>query len=76
MFHPFSPDGLSGAIVIAKSHDTLHTWPKIGYAAVEAFACGDLGLPKRVEGVIIDFIAARRYKATYVDRACPKASRV
>jgi S-adenosylmethionine/arginine decarboxylase-like enzyme len=37
VFHPFSPGGLSGSIVIAKSHDTLHTWPKIGYAVIEAF---------------------------------------
>jgi S-adenosylmethionine decarboxylase len=68
VFHPFSPGGLSGAIVIAKSHDTLHLWPEI--------SCGDIGLPKRVEGAIIDFIAARRYKATYVDRGLPETSRV
>lgn len=40
-FHKFSPYGVSGAIVIAESHLTIHTWPEYGYAAVDVFTCGD-----------------------------------
>ena len=36
-FHTFSPHGVSGVIVIAESHVTIHTWPEHGYAAVDAF---------------------------------------
>jgi len=39
-FHTFSPHGVSGVIVIAESHVTLHTWPEFGYAAVDVFSCG------------------------------------
>jgi S-adenosylmethionine decarboxylase proenzyme len=39
-FHTFSPHGVSGVIVIAESHVTLHTWPEYGYAAVDVFSCG------------------------------------
>jgi S-adenosylmethionine decarboxylase proenzyme len=39
-FHNFSPHGVSGVIVIAESHVTIHTWPEYGYAAVDIFTCG------------------------------------
>lgn len=40
-FHKFSPYGISGVIVIAESHITIHTWPELGYAAVDVFTCGE-----------------------------------
>ncbi|HEX7071783.1 MAG TPA: adenosylmethionine decarboxylase [Rhodothermales bacterium] len=40
-FHTFSPHGVSGVIVIAESHVTIHTWPEHGYAAVDIFTCGE-----------------------------------
>lgn len=40
-FHQFAPHGVSGAVIIAESHLTLHTWPEHGYAAVDIFTCGD-----------------------------------
>ena len=39
-FHHFSPQGVSGVVVIAESHVTVHTWPEHGYAAVDLFYCG------------------------------------
>jgi S-adenosylmethionine decarboxylase proenzyme len=32
---------VSGAVLIAESHLSLHTWPEHGYAAVDIFTCGD-----------------------------------
>lgn len=40
-FHRFSPYGVSGVVVIAESHLSIHTWPEYGYAAVDIFTCGD-----------------------------------
>ncbi|RPH93656.1 S-adenosylmethionine decarboxylase proenzyme [candidate division KSB1 bacterium] len=40
-FHVFNPHGVSGVVVIAESHLTIHTWPEYGYAAVDLFTCGD-----------------------------------
>jgi S-adenosylmethionine decarboxylase proenzyme len=39
-FHHFNPHGVSGVIVIAESHLTIHTWPEHRYAAVDLFTCG------------------------------------
>jgi len=40
-FHKFSPYGVSGVVVIAESHVSIHTWPEYNYAAVDIFTCGD-----------------------------------
>lgn len=40
-FHNFSPFGVSGVVVIAESHVSIHTWPEYGYAAVDIFTCGE-----------------------------------
>ena len=41
VFHKFSPQGVSGVVVISESHLAIHTWPELGYAAVDVFTCGD-----------------------------------
>jgi S-adenosylmethionine decarboxylase len=40
-FHQFAPQGVSGVVVIAESHFTIHAWPEHDYAAVDIFTCGD-----------------------------------
>ena len=39
--HPFNPEGVSGVLVLAESHISIHTWPEMGYAALDIFMCGD-----------------------------------
>ena len=41
IFHKFSPHGVSGVIVIAESHFSIHTWPEYGYCALDIFTCGE-----------------------------------
>jgi S-adenosylmethionine decarboxylase len=38
--HHFQPNGVSGVAVLAESHISIHTWPDIGYAALDLFICG------------------------------------
>lgn len=40
-FHAFSPQGVTGILLLAESHLSIHTWPELGYAAVDLFTCGD-----------------------------------
>ena len=41
-FHIFTPNnGVSGVIVLAESHISIHTWPERNFAAVDVFMCGD-----------------------------------
>jgi S-adenosylmethionine decarboxylase len=40
-FHHFGPDGgVSGVLVLAESHISIHTWPERDFAAVDIFMCG------------------------------------
>ena len=39
-FHPFAGGGLTGVLLLAESHITIHTWPEHGYAALDLFMCG------------------------------------
>lgn len=40
-FHHFSPNGgVSGVIVLAESHISIHTWPERAFAAIDIFMCG------------------------------------
>ena len=73
VFHEFSPGGLSGVVVIAESHVTIHTWPEHRYAAIDAFTCGDPNLPNRIERNLINFLEAEQFNCTYLDRGLPQA---
>ncbi len=54
-FHEFSPFGISGMVVIAESHLSIHTWPEYGYAAVDIFTCGDVIKPE----IAVQFLVER-----------------
>lgn len=38
-FHKFSPQGVTGIIVIAESHLAIHTWPECGACCIDYYSC-------------------------------------
>ena len=44
--------GVTGVLLLAESHISIHTWPEFGFAAADIFMCGD-AQPK----VALDVIA-------------------
>lgn len=52
-FHEFNPFGISGMVVIAESHLSIHTWPEYAYAAVDIFTCGDIIKPEVAAAFLI-----------------------
>ncbi len=63
-FHAFSPHGVSGVVVIAESHLTIHTWPEHGYAAVDIFSCGNLRLEDGINLLVREFQSERVARQT------------
>jgi S-adenosylmethionine decarboxylase len=53
-FHEFNPFGISGMVIIAESHLSIHTWPEYGYAAVDIFTCGDLIKPEVAANYLVE----------------------
>lgn len=40
-FHTFGAGGgVTGVLLLAESHISIHTWPEDGFAAVDIFMCG------------------------------------
>ncbi len=59
-FHKFEPQGVSGVVIIAESHFTVHAWPEHNYAAVDIFTCGDsIDLDKAIHSMEASFGAGR-----------------
>ena len=58
-FHHFSPQGVSGAVIIAESHLALHTWPEYGYAALDIFTCGDSVKPEVAVELLIKIFESK-----------------
>ncbi len=67
-FHKFSPQGVSGVVVISESHLAIHTWPELGYAAVDVFTCGDRVDPWDACKYIVEGFKADHYTATEMKR--------
>lgn len=41
-FHSFGEAmGVTGVLLLAESHISIHTWPEYGFAAADIFMCGD-----------------------------------
>lgn len=48
-FHHFGEEqGVSGVAVLQESHISIHSWPELGYAAIDIFLCGNLDPKKAV----------------------------
>lgn len=39
--HPFLGGGVSGAVILAESHESIHTWPEEEFVSLDIFVCGD-----------------------------------
>lgn len=67
-FHKFSPQGVSGVVVIAESHLAIHTWPEYNYVAIDIYTCGDKTDPLRACQYIANAFECKNMKHTIIDR--------
>jgi S-adenosylmethionine decarboxylase len=37
----FEPQGVTLLALLAESHASVHTWPELGYCAVDLYTCGE-----------------------------------
>jgi len=38
----FQPQGVTLLALLSESHASIHTWPEIGYCAIDLYTCGDV----------------------------------
>ena len=70
VFHRFSANGVSGVVVIAESHLSIHTWPESGYVAIDIFTCSQLD-PIPGIGFLAEAVGAREYRLQEILRGLP-----
>ena len=71
IFHKFSPQGVSGVVVISESHLTIHTWPELGYAAVDVFTCGEKVDPWDACNYLVRYFGAKDMSVQETERGLP-----
>jgi S-adenosylmethionine decarboxylase len=68
VFHEFNPFGISGVVVIAESHLSIHTWPEYRYAAVDIFSCGEVLQPDVAANYLVEQFGAERASVVEMQR--------
>ena len=76
VFHEFNPFGISGVVVIAESHLSIHTWPEYRYAAFDIFSCGEALQPEVAASYLVEQFAAERTSMVEMQRGMFLNSRV
>ncbi len=49
LFHQYEPFGVSGVVLIAESHLSVHTWPEDCFVGADIFTCGDMDADAAIE---------------------------
>lgn len=58
-FHHFGEEqGVSGVLILAESHISIHSWPERGYAAIDIFMCGACNPADSIEIIKQRFLPA------------------
>ena len=74
--HSFTPQGVTGLALLAESHISIHTWPEIGYAAIDVFTCGDHTMPEKACELLSSYFAAKHFSYKQIEREIPKGIQI
>ena len=71
--HQFAPQGISAVAILSESHLSVHTWPELGYAAVDVYTCGleVAGRAAKAATGIVQYLQAEEYHMSIVKRGIP-----
>jgi S-adenosylmethionine decarboxylase len=68
-FHTFGEGGgVTGVLLLAESHISIHTWPEAGFAAADIFMCGQ-AQPEQALRVIEAALAPQHARIQRIERA-------
>ncbi len=66
--HEFSPQGMTGVVVLAESHITFHSWPEMEYLALDVFTCGKEADPYKALDHLKKRLKPERFEVTEIKR--------
>ncbi len=69
--HKFCPQGVTGLVLLAESHMSIHTWPESKYAAVDVFTCGNHTMPEKACELLAKEFSSSSHYLRNIHRAIP-----
>lgn len=66
-FHQFEPHGVTGLLLLAESHLSVHTWPEEGLATLDLFTCGSADI-EHVVAWLRETLSPARERLRVVER--------
>ena len=70
----FNEGGVSGFVLLAESHISIHTWPEHAYAAIDIYTCGRHTVPDRACDYLAEKLQATQVRTTSLERGVPGKS--
>ncbi|HEB37412.1 MAG TPA: S-adenosylmethionine decarboxylase [Thermoplasmatales archaeon] len=68
VYNQFKPHGVTGIVLIAESHVSVHTWPEYGLINLDIFTCGDTSKAGEVFDLLIKSFRPENYRQYVFDR--------
>ena len=70
-FHGFGDgQGVTGVVLLAESHISIHTWPECGFAAADIFMCGD-AQPELALAIVMEALQPASHSVQSIYRSPP-----
>ncbi len=66
--YKFPVQGITGVILLAESHISVHTWPEHGFLAVDIFTCGRETKPVRAFEYLKEVFCPKKVKIRHIRR--------
>ena len=68
VYKQFKPYGVTGIVLIAESHISVHTWPEYKLMNVDIFTCGSLEKADKAFQLFIEKFKPEKYRHHIIDR--------
>jgi S-adenosylmethionine decarboxylase len=68
VFKQFNPHGVTGIVLIAESHVSIHTWPEFGLVNLDVFTCGDISKADKAFELFLEIFKPESYRHYVLDR--------
>ena len=68
VYKQFNPHGVTGVVLIAESHVSIHTWPEYELVNLDIFTCGDSSKAQKAFEMFLEKFKPKSYRHVILDR--------
>jgi len=68
-YYQFKPYGVTGIILLAESHISIHSWPEHELATIDIYTCGDFNKAHIASNLLISLLQPEYYEKLFYTEA-------